>query len=256
MTQPLQSTLARKWKLDVNTGTVAVPVWTPVYGLNELTPQPQTPNLEDDNVYEQGGWTSKTKTALSWSLEAKLVRKTDAASAITYDPGQEKLRLLARAFGAAGVAHVRWYDRNGGPEAFVGFGEVSWVPDGGSQTDLETITVTLDGKSDSTIITNPDAAALPIPIVSSVTPSAGLLAAGGGLIVVIGDNFMDVNGNNVVTAVTGVKVTGTNALEWVVETRYRLVARYPAKAAGSYNVTVTSSAGTSSTGAANAVVYV
>jgi hypothetical protein len=248
--------LARKWQADINTGTVAVPIWTPIYGIQELTPSPNAPNLEDDNVYEAGGWTGQTKTALSWSLEFKLVRRTDAASAITYDPGQEKLRTLSYTFGASGVANIRWYDRNGGIEAFSGFGEVSWEPDGGSQTDLETITVTVTGKSDRLIITNPVAAALPLPVVNSVTPSAGLLAAGGGLIVIIGDNFMDANGNNVVTAVTGVKVTGTNALEWVVESRYRIVARYPAKAAGPYNVTVTNTTGTSATGATNAVVYV
>jgi len=133
---------------------------------------------------------------------------------------------------------------------------VSWTPDGGSQTDLETVTVTVDGKSEALIFTNPDAAALAVPTVTSVSPAAGLLAAGGGLIVVLGDNFMDANGANVVTPTTGVKVTGTNFTEWVVESRYRLVGRYPAKAAGAYNVTVTTAAGTSATGAGNAVVYV
>lgn len=156
MTQPQQTELARKWKWDVNTGTVAVPVWTLIFGTNELTVNPHTPNLEDDNAYEDGGWTSKTKTALSWSAESKLLRKKAPATGV-FDPGQEKLRACGRAFADAGWAEVRIYDREGGVEAYHGFAEVTWAPDGGSTTDLETITVTLDGKGELEVIANPDA---------------------------------------------------------------------------------------------------
>jgi hypothetical protein len=157
MTQPNQSTLARKWKLDVNTGSVGSPTWTPVNGIAELTPSPQEPNIEDDNVYEDEGWGGATKTGLKWTIEAKLVRRLVAGVVTTYDPGQEKLRTCSSSFGIDGVANIRWYDREGGPEAYDGFAEVGWAPEGGSATDLETITVTLTGKGARTAITNPDA---------------------------------------------------------------------------------------------------
>jgi len=55
VTQPQQSTLARKWVLEINTNTVASPVWTLVKGMNSLTVTEAEPNLEDDNVYEDAG---------------------------------------------------------------------------------------------------------------------------------------------------------------------------------------------------------
>jgi hypothetical protein len=151
MTQPDVSALARKWKLDVDiSGT-----WTLVKGMRELKPM-LTPDLEDDGVYDDGGWGSSTKTGLVWTAEGTVVRRYSAANDTVYDPGQEQLRIHAETFGAAGVAHVRWYDRNGGPEAYEGYAEVSWVAAGGSRTDLETAEFVLTGRGARTTITNPD----------------------------------------------------------------------------------------------------
>ena len=72
-----------------------------------------------------------------------------------YDPGQEYLRAAGEAFGTANQAHIRWYDRNDGPEAYEGSASVAWSPDGGSGTDLETVTVTMAGQGSRTLITNP-----------------------------------------------------------------------------------------------------
>lgn len=154
MSQPDETTLSRKWKIDVDLG--ADNSWIPIKGLNEFKPSPQTPTLEADNAYEDGGWLSKTKTALEWSLELKLLRRTSASDPVSYDPGQERLRTLSGLLGAGGVAHVRWYDRNGGPEAYEGYAEVEWNSDGGSVTDLEKATVMLHGKGERFLITNPD----------------------------------------------------------------------------------------------------
>lgn len=154
MTQPSETTLARKWKIDIDNGSDGS--WIPIGGLNEFKPSPQTPTLEADNAYEDGGWLSKTKTALEWSLELKLLRRVSAVDPISYDPGQERLRTLSGQFGALGVAHVRWYDRERGPEAYEGWAEVEWNSDGGSVTDLEKATVQLHGKGERFIIINPD----------------------------------------------------------------------------------------------------
>lgn len=157
MTQPDVSALARKWAVDVDLGTPPTETWTRIMGMMEFKPA-WNPNLEDDSVYEDEGWGSSTKTANAFTLEAKVVRRHDPADEADYDPAQEALRTKAYEFGAAGIAHIRWYDRFGGPEAYEGYAEVSWVPDGGPHTALETVVVTLTGKGKPTEIANPAAA--------------------------------------------------------------------------------------------------
>jgi hypothetical protein len=149
----LVSTLARKWKIDINTGTEVSPTWTAVRAIGELKPTVES-NLEDDSDYDSNGWSSNTKTQMSWEIEVKLLRKVGVSSA-NYDPGQEALRSKADQFGADGTAHVRWYDRDGGPEAYTGFGSVSWEPEGGDAKDLDTVTVKITGNGQRTLITNP-----------------------------------------------------------------------------------------------------
>lgn len=156
MTQPDVSALARKWKFDVNTGTSGSPTWTPVNGLNEFTPNPMIASIQDDDVYENEGYLGKTKTALGHSAEAKLLRKKSPASGV-YDTGQEFLRSKAKTLGTSSKIEARYYDRDGGPEAYQGWFEVEWAPEGGATTDLETVTVTLHGDGVLDDIANPDA---------------------------------------------------------------------------------------------------
>lgn len=153
--EQLVSTLARKWKLDVNTGSIAVPVWTPVRAVGELKPTMDT-NLEEDSDYDSEGYGSEVKTELKWGIEVKILRKIGVTSS-TYDLGQETLRTAADAFGSAGTPQVRWYDRDGGPEAYSGFASVSWEPEGGDTKALDTVTVKLSGNGKRTAITNPAA---------------------------------------------------------------------------------------------------
>jgi len=152
VTAPLTSALARKWKLDVL--TTAPATYTVVKGIAELKFQRSEAKLEEDGEYADEGWGSSTKTGLNWSIEIKAIRKHSAG---TYDPGQQKLKTLALAFGSAGVAQIRIYDRDGGAEAYSGYAEVSWTADGGSTTDLEKVTIVLTGKGNMTDIANPDA---------------------------------------------------------------------------------------------------
>jgi hypothetical protein len=244
MTQPQQSTLARKMVLEINTNTVASPIWTTVKGLNEYTFTPGEPNLEDDNVYEDLGYTGSTKTALSWKAEVKLMRRTLPSDVTTYDPGQEKLRVLSNLRGPTGVAYIRTYDRDGGPEAYTGFAEVSWSPEGGSPTDLEAVSVTLTGKGAPTLITNPNAPALALPTVTGFSP-ATTPTAGGGLVNITGDNFMDRNGNVVVVGAASVKFAAANATAYTVVSRNLIVAIAPANTAGAKVITVTNTTGLS-----------
>lgn len=254
MTQPQQSTLSRKWKIEVNTGTVSVPVWTNVNGLASLTPVRAEANLEDDNVYEDEGYTGQTKTALSWKADVTLMRRTLPTDVTTYDPGQEKLRTLAETLGPAGVGHFRIYDRDGGPEAWTGFAEVGWTNQGGEMTDLESVEVALTGKGKPTNITNPNAPALALPSVAGLTPATGS-TAGGTLVKIIGDNFKDRNGVNVVSGATGVKFGANNATSYQIMDRQTIFAVAPAGVAGTVQVIVTNTTGASPNVAADDYVY-
>ena len=151
--ETLVSTLARKFRLDVNTGSRATPEWVQVRGITAFTPALDT-NLEDDSDYDSDGWGSQTKTLLSWSLTATVKRGKGVESGL-YDEGQEALRIASESFGADGVVDVRWYDREGGDEAYRGDAEVSWAPSGGGVTALDMAEVTLTGKGARNVIVNP-----------------------------------------------------------------------------------------------------
>lgn len=153
--EQLVSTLARKFRVEVDTSPDASGTWIPVRAIGELKPNVDT-TLEDDSDYDSDGWQSQAKTGMAWTLETKLVRKAGLTSG-NYDPGQEVLRAAANSFGAAGTVHVRWFDRQGGPEAYEGFATVSWAPDGGGSTALDTVTVTLTGQGRRNDIANPAA---------------------------------------------------------------------------------------------------
>lgn len=250
MTQPDVSALARKWRMDVNTGTASVPVWTTCNGIRELTPPGPTPTLQDDGVYEDGGWGSSTKTGLDWVLNGTLVRRMEPDDTTQYDDGQESLRAAAFALGSSGQRQVRWYDRDGGPEAYSGWCEVTWAPQGGDRTALELVQITLTGRGAMTAITNPVAATPAAPTVTALSPATGA-AAGGTLVKITGTHFVGV------TAAAHVKFDATNATSYFVQDSETIYAVAPAHAAGTVDVTVVATGGTSATtGTGNDYVYV
>ena len=154
------STVNRKWWLDLNTGTVAAPVWVGLFGINEFQPNLE-PTVQDDSDFDSGDDKSSTVTARAWSCAIKVARKVPAASATAYDPGQEVLRLASEEIGAANSVLVRFYEMTpDGPrvEAYSGRAAVSWTPDGGGMDALSTVAVTLTGQGRRTAITHPDTA--------------------------------------------------------------------------------------------------
>lgn len=157
MTEPtpetLVSTLARKFRIDVDTSATSTPAWTQVRAISSLSPGIDS-NMEDDSDYDSDGWGSNVKTAMTWSLEMTLLRKVGVTSR-AYDPGQEALRLAADEFGADSVVHVRWYDREGGDESYEGYASVEWSPEGGAYTALDAASVTLHGQGARLTVENP-----------------------------------------------------------------------------------------------------
>lgn len=152
---PDVSALARKYAIDINTGTTLAPVWTRVGGVTEFN-DPLNPNLEDDSDYDTA-WGSKTKTQLTWQAVLKVVRRHNPDDPTDYDSGQEAFRAKSTLFGGDGVAEIRWYDRDGGPEAYQGMGEVTYQRAGGASTVLDFVTITVDGKGERSDIDNPAA---------------------------------------------------------------------------------------------------
>lgn len=148
------STLARKFKVEVLAGTEdpAAAEWIPLRGIQELTTAKED-NLEDDSDYDSDGWTSQVRTGQSWSLEIKALRKMGADK--TYDPGQEIVRKASDQFGIEGTVLVRWFNRDGGDEAYSGRAQAGFTDDGGSTTDLSTATLTLTGTGKRETIANP-----------------------------------------------------------------------------------------------------
>lgn len=152
------ATTNRKWYLDVNTGTTATPIWTPVAGIESLNPKRDS-NLEDDSDFDSGGFESSTKTTEKWELEVSLVRKT-GATLTSYDVGQEFLRT--KSYGSMGVANsaeIRYYEMEpSGPrvEAYQGRAAVSFTEKGGNMKALSMADVKLTGQGRLSSITHPD----------------------------------------------------------------------------------------------------
>lgn len=151
----LVSAVASRWKLDVD-ASVALDGsnYIPVRGVTDFQPALAT-TTADDSDYDSGIWGSDAKTQLKWSLVTKIGRKR--ASGYVEDPGQKVLRDAHDQVGADGTVRVRWYDRNGGDEAYEGYAMVEWSEDGGPTTALSSASVTLMGQGARTVIENPAA---------------------------------------------------------------------------------------------------
>lgn len=154
MTTPVVA-LARRWRLDVNIGTVAAPNWQLCPGITEFQPT-MPPNIEDSSDYDGNGWAGNTKTGQAWEVAMTFNRKINDQTEV-YNQVHEYLRTAAFAFGSASYVNVRFYDRAGLPEAYSGSALVTWEPQGGEYTALDQVSVTLTGDGALTTITNPAA---------------------------------------------------------------------------------------------------
>lgn len=224
----MTTALARRFKVDVSADDAT---YIPFKGINDLNP-PISPTLQAADDYDTDGWASFEKTMQSWILTIKALRKTNAG---VFDPGQELVRARQTGFADNARVYVRWYDRNGAPEAFKGRAIVGWVPSKTGVADLDEITCTLTGDGILTPITNPFSAAA-VPVVLAATPSA---VAQGGIVNISGTGFAGVTG------ATGVKFGATNATSYIVVSDNTIVAVMPAGSAGAANITITNTAGTS-----------
>lgn len=157
--------LARRFRCDVQTGTDAAPVWTQLMGVMEMTPPKIDSTIQESSDYDDGGWKGNQRTAVGWKMEITVRRKLSSAGA--YDPAQEYLRARRAGCGTAGVAQIRVYERDGGPEAYQGAGVVEWEDANGKTEDLAAAKITLTGDGPLAEI------ASPAPVSSSLVEFTG-----------------------------------------------------------------------------------
>lgn len=256
--EPLTATtLARKWKIDVDVSPAQDgSMYRRLMGQTDTTFNPGTAGLQSDADYDADGYTSSTATTQEWGGTATLRRAPKRITPTVYDDAQEFLRIAARKMGSENTVRIRAYEYGGaaapGPmvEAYEGYVAVAWANGGGGPDALSNATVTLTGQGAPTVITHPGLATA-IPTIGSVTPAVGadVPAAGGELVMIRGSRF------SLITTLTcfGSVVA---AADRVTVNDGTIVFKSPAHAAGTGDITVTAPAGTSVTSANTKIVYV
>ncbi|MGH3745811.1 MAG: phage tail tube protein [Micromonosporaceae bacterium] len=153
----LRSLLAKEWRLDVNTGTVALPTWTQVKGMSQFK-ETIDDSTEEDDDFEGEGWGSDVITQRKWKLECEGRRKRDDTTpTFTPDAGQQKILDLGNIVGFEATAQIRYYRRDGSPDAWEGNASVSYKGGGGGVKDLEPFNFDILGQGKRTAIANPAA---------------------------------------------------------------------------------------------------
>ncbi|MER6832711.1 hypothetical protein ABT320_01755 [Streptomyces cellulosae] len=153
MTTPTNA-LARRWKIDIDmSADKDGSDYQNIIGITEFT-QSAEPNIEDSSDYDSEGWAGNTKTGQAWEVGLTINRRIND-QVKTYHPTHEKLRFAGYAYGSDSEVRVRWYDRDGLPEAYEGVAVVQWAPSGGEATALDQVEVTLTGNGVLSLITNP-----------------------------------------------------------------------------------------------------
>ena len=222
--------LARRFKVDVSTDNVS---WVPFSGMTDFAPN-ESPTYQSTANYDNAGFDSFEKTMTAWQLVIKADRPVNTTTGL-FDPGQELVRAAQFQFDTAARTYVRWYDRNGAPEAKSGYALVEWNQSKTGVADIEEVTATFKGDGALSVITNPWNATA-VPVITSATPSG---ATAGSLLRIQGTNFVGT------VATTGVKIGGVSATTWDVVSNSYIEAVMPAGTAGSAPIIVTNAVGAS-----------
>lgn len=233
--------LARKFGVQVTTDLTLASGWVNLNGISDLDPE-IAPNMEDASAYDTNGWATSEVTMNAWTLAATFFRRYTSGN--VYDPGQELVRAAVGQFATAARVGVRWFDKNGGPEAYSGVAIPAWKRSNTAVKNLEQAQVTFTG-TDIALnlnISNPYSSGLN-PVITSVTPVSPAVGTGGA-VTIQGANFTGL------VATTGVKFGGTNATSFSLLNDSQIVAVLPSGSAGSTTVLVTTS-----TGASNSFSY-
>jgi hypothetical protein len=227
-------TINTKWRLDVNTGTTASPVWVQVRGMSNFNPAVAN-TVNDSTDYDSVGWGSDNVTLRKFQPSGTVMRKLYAGAE---DPGQKAIRQAADSLTEL---EVRYYERVAGGAAYQGSVMPQWEDQAGDPAGNSTANFTLLGQGARTAIENPNDTATGVPVIYSASPNNGS-TAGGELVTITGTGF------TTVTGATGVKFGSTNATNYTVVSDSKIVATAPANTAGAKDIVVTNGVGASTTG--------
>lgn len=99
--------LSRDFDIAINTGTEAVPVWTPILGLDEdgitISPSNRTTDFMDAN---DGGFAKPVPIGRGYTVTLKGARM-EAASDGTRDPGQAAIEALQDSVGLSALVQFK-----------------------------------------------------------------------------------------------------------------------------------------------------
>lgn len=237
------SLLARRYRVEVNTATEASPSWAVVYGITSMKRVLDTRTVDAETT-EDAGWGRDEITGAKWGWEITIDQRQNAAGT-AMNATHADLRAAGTATTTnASQRQIRVYDRNGLDTAQTGWARVDWQDKGGGGKDLDTATVKFMGQGAPSYVANPLASTL--PVVEGMSTNA-TVAAGGKPIVLYGINF---------TGATAVTIGVTSVTTFTVIDSRTIAIVTPAKTAGTYDVTVTTPAGTSATtGTGNDLTY-
>ncbi len=227
--------LARRFIIEVAPWAATTPtIWTGLAGVNDFDYE-LAATTEDTTDFDTDGYTSKEKTAQGWTNTIKVFRRVtnDGNGKPTiFDPGAEIVRTAHDKFQTDARVWTRWYDKNGAPEAYEGLALVQWKLTKTGVTNVQEVTITLDGDGARTEISNP-LAVVAVPEIVSATPSGqGTDKA----VLIKGAGF---------TGATAVTFGGTAAASFSVDNDGEITAILATGAAGSAPIVVTTPAGAS-----------
>lgn len=154
MAAPTDTTaLARKFRVDIDTGWPGAASWAQLKGVTDWKDAVE-PTHQSQADYDSD-WEGMQRTKLKWSAEVTFLRKQTVAGDVL-DPAAEKIRASVDQFGEAGKVHVRWYDREGGAEAYEAYTLATWSRANSGQADLDAVSVKFeDVGAGRALITNP-----------------------------------------------------------------------------------------------------
>jgi len=227
----MSTALARKFRCDVSTDLTLAGGWLQLNGIFSFKPD-VTPKTIDTSAYDTDGWDANEVVGNGWAVTADFWRRTAAG---VYDSGQELVRARVGQSGDGSRLGVRWYDKNGGPEASQGVALAAWARSKDGVADGDSASIVLTGDGALAVIANPGVAAV-VPVILSALPSA---VAVGGQVTITGAAFTGT------IATSGVKFGATNATSWVVISDSVIVAVMPSGVAGAANIVVTNAVGAS-----------
>lgn len=132
------------WKVEVNTGTVDVPVWTQVKGQRNQDIQ-ISPTNQDSSTFDSNGWGSDGSTQKKYKVVLEGLE--GYTGSYVRDPGQVYLKAKGKLVGDA--ANVQWRAYRLNPdEGYKGTAEAQWNGTGGSLTEFTRFNCELLGQGE------------------------------------------------------------------------------------------------------------